>query len=351
MKLNPSFDYYPFVSDESKEEAVYELLERTPTIHSFCGVNFGPQILNVPLNQHFDAYSADLFSDYAIAKESQFKVYEGLPEDHPYILLRADKSTPATLYQIENIRLLNPKAEIWVIGENSLGIKGQQKKIEREIGPTETHTVAASCRLFQVFPKNQTPDPQKYLCSVSTESLKETEFETLKTFPGVFSLKKVDKGSQLLLDSIKNYNFNGQKILDFGCGCGILSTYVLKHGAGSVTSADLSLMAVKNTRFQTENTSFKDQHSALWSCLESEVNENDFDIIITNPPFHLKQSLRTDFTDIWLKACASRLKKDGALILVYNRLLGYDEKAKAHFKKVKVIGESKEFIVIQALKC
>ncbi|VTN13803.1 Ribosomal RNA small subunit methyltransferase C [Raoultella terrigena] len=72
-----------------------------------------------------------------------------------------------------------------------------------------------------VWKKQPTFDPEQYWGEYPLDNL------TIKTLPGVFSRDGLDVGSQLLLSTLTPHTKG--KVLDVGCGAGVLATVLASH--------------------------------------------------------------------------------------------------------------------------
>ena len=89
--------------------------------------------------------------------------------------------------------------------------------------------------------------------------------------------------TRFILEFLGTQNLSGKKLLDLGCGSGIISIFSQKRGA-SVTAVDINKTAVQNT---IEN-SFKNHTkiSAFVSDLFGSIPPTLFDWIVINPPYY-----------------------------------------------------------------
>ena len=97
--------------------------------------------------------------------------------------------------------------------------------------------------------------------------------------PGFFT------STQLLLNYIRQFPLKGKKILEPGCGSGLISIYTAKRGA-IVTASDINPVAVE---YLKKNSA---QNKVILSVIESDLFEKipmqQFDIIAINPPYYKK---------------------------------------------------------------
>ncbi|WP_413692365.1 class I SAM-dependent methyltransferase [Psychromonas sp. KJ10-2] len=108
---------------------------------------------------------------------------------------------------------------------------------------------------------------------------------TIVSLPGVFSFGELDKGSELLLKNLPE-NLSGQG-LDFGCGAGVLSCYLLKkHTQLSLDLIDVNVYALASAKLTLEKNALK--ANVFASDVFSKVNK-EYDLLLSNPPFHSGQ--------------------------------------------------------------
>lgn len=159
----------------------------------------------------------------------------------------------------------------------------------------------------------------------------------LVTDNGVFSKNKVDFGSDLLLkEFFKDNKLINAKVLDYGCGYGIIGV-VIKYfnKLFDLYSVDINERAINLTKENFKNNgidSFK-----VYNI--SEFNENNFDYILLNPP------IRTGKDNIYsmYENSYNRLNKNGIFYIVIQTKQG----AKSSEKKLKEIFGNVQCLAIE----
>ncbi len=152
----------------------------------------------------------------------------------------------------------------------------------------------------------------------------------LQTNEEVFSPGSVDRGTKAMLSFVK---FTPEdKVLDLGCGCGIVGIYAAKQiGAEKVWMCDISENAVALSR---ENAGKNDVEkvTVLQSDGLKEISETGFTLILSNPPYHTDFAVAKAFIEDGFK----KLAIGGKMIMVTKRLDWYKNKLASVFGGVTV---------------
>jgi 16S rRNA (guanine1207-N2)-methyltransferase len=129
---------------------------------------------------------------------------------------------------------------------------------------------------------------------------------------GLFSLKEIDFGTELLIKNAKIINENS-KILDLGCGYGIVGIALKKHNPNlDVTLVDINDRAIQLSK---KNCDENDTECAVYKSnifTNPKLHDEKFDVILTNPPFSAGKSVCIEF----IKQSYEHLNKKGLLELV-----------------------------------
>ena len=133
---------------------------------------------------------------------------------------------------------------------------------------------------------------------------------------GLFSLKELDFGTELLIKNAKISNTTGNsasKILDLGCGYGIVGIALKKHNP----DLDVTLVDINDRAIQVSKKNC-DENDTECLVLKSdifshpELHNAKFDDILTNPPFSAGKKVCIEF----INQSFEHLNKDGSLQLV-----------------------------------
>ncbi len=159
---------------------------------------------------------------------------------------------------------------------------------------------------------------------------------------GVFSKDGLDFGSRLLLETIPLEEVGG-KILDMGCGYGVLGIVV-----GKITSAHVDMVDVNLRALHLAERNAKLNGVSRFNVFESNAYENiisKYSTIITNPPIRAGKKVVYDIT----MNAKDYLEDDGKLFLVIRKEQGAKSLI-VDLKKiynVEVLEKSKGFYIIK----
>jgi 16S rRNA (guanine1207-N2)-methyltransferase len=96
---------------------------------------------------------------------------------------------------------------------------------------------------------------------------------------GVFSKKKIDFGTKVLVENMKIKE--NQSVLDLGCGIGIVGRVAASLTKSKVTLTDVNKRAVKLAKF---NTSKLSNVEVIESDGFESLTGKKFDVVLLNPP-------------------------------------------------------------------
>lgn len=100
--------------------------------------------------------------------------------------------------------------------------------------------------------------------------------------PGLAFGSGTHNTTRLCLKTLENYVKGGEKVLDCGCGSGILSVASLLFGAESAVGVDIDALAVKTARENGETNGFTEpKYKVLQGNLVDKVT-GKFDVVVAN---------------------------------------------------------------------
>ena len=167
----------------------------------------------------------------------------------------------------------------------------------------------------------------------------------LRSLPGVFADGRLDEGTALLLEALDVPA--GARVLDVGCGYGIIGLLAARLGAAGVDMVDVNLLAVASAA----------ENIALDGCAAARAFPSDgvpaeafecYDVVATNPPFHVGKATDYGVTRGFIEGARRALGPGGQLYLVANRFLKYDQWLRAAFECVACVAETRSYRVWRA---
>ena len=162
----------------------------------------------------------------------------------------------------------------------------------------------------------------------------------------VFGRDRLDPGASFVLESLDKLP-NAHKVADLCSGSGILGVaYLNKFPESDMHFIDESHMAVISSQESCElNISPKQTYhwdDGLTNC------EENFDLIICNPPFHEEHTVGTHIANRLFKDAKQHLNKNGSLVVIANRHLGYHVSLKKYFSQVTTLASNSKFVLLKA---
>ncbi len=154
------------------------------------------------------------------------------------------------------------------------------------------------------------------------------EFETNDK---VFSPASIDLGTLSMLSQIDFKSTD--KVLDLGCGYGIVGILASKLiGAKNVTMCDISDDAILLSKINADKNDIDNLKIIQSNGLEN-ISDNDFTLILSNPPYHVDFTVPKHF----IEASFKKLVIGGKMVMVTKRKDWYKNKLTSIFGGVKVI--------------
>ena len=163
---------------------------------------------------------------------------------------------------------------------------------------------------------------------------------------GVFSKKKIDYGSKLLLETYLKDNNNSNKVLDVGCGYGFIGIVI-----GIITNSTVDMVDVNKRAVHLANRNIKKYKEFKGKAFLSDAYENvtdKYDVVITNPPIRVGKEKLLEI----LNGAFDHLNDNGTLYFVIRKDQGAlsIKKILEEDKDVQIINKDKGYFIFKVKK-
>ncbi|MDA8692440.1 methyltransferase [Saprospiraceae bacterium] len=170
--------------------------------------------------------------------------------------------------------------------------------------------------------------------------------QTYRQYWGVFSSNHIDYATQFLIENLE-LNPTDNTILDLASGNGVIAKeIILQLPHAEIHLMDDFYLAVESAKLNIEGESIHHHYNNDLSNFE----DNTFDIIVTNPPFHIEYEVSIDIPLQLFRDSLRCLKDSGNLQVVANKHLNYMTHLKSIFPTVEVLNENDKFIIYKCVK-
>ncbi|WP_434480932.1 class I SAM-dependent methyltransferase [Gemmatimonas sp.] len=243
-----------------------------------------------------------------------------------------------------------------IAGANDEGAKPAAKLLAQVFGHARLDAQHSSCRLLVATKLAEAPVDAS---SISSPWLDQHRFHevpvtvaddriVLSTRPGVFSWEHLDEASGILGDIMRIAP--GESVLDLGCGSGVLGVLAARQSrTGRVVLLDADADAVRCAR-RTATAAGCRNVEVRASDVTDAVADEVFDVVVSNPPFHLGKGTDLAIPRAFIEQAYARLLPGGRLYLVANRTLPYESLIDECFGEVRTAHDGRRFKVIGAVR-
>lgn len=243
---------------------------------------------------------------------------------------------------------VRPGGAVFLVGENKAGIRSAAEILERRVGPITWSDHARHCVMYEAHadaagaaPIDLSAWERQFGLEAGGHTL------TIVSLPGVFSHGRLDAGTRFLLDHLPD-DITGA-VLDFGCGSGAIGAVVkTRHPECAVTLADASAFALASAA-----RTFAANALAFERLVAADIFDGvdgEFDLIVSNPPFHQGITTNYDIVSSFLSECDRHLRAGGRVILVANKFLPYEGLMSRVLKPPVIVAQDEKFKVLVSRK-
>ncbi|MEE3326074.1 MAG: methyltransferase [Myxococcota bacterium] len=261
-------------------------------------------------------------------------------------LVHLQKSRPATWQDLAHAWAhLEPGGRLLFCGGNDLGITSAVKRLAQQLDQKPRILSNRRHARIVVFERDSgagpvPPEPDHFQVHVPPQP----PF-SLRADPGVFSARRLDPGSELLLEALAEVT-PARRILDLGCGAGPLGLSALQrwpHATGLLLDGD-----ARAVHCATDNASalgLEERCQVDWWDVREPVPMAEFDLILLNPPFHEGKQVDLGPAHAMFETAHLALAPEGRALIVANRTLPY-ERSLRELGTVEMLKDTRTFKVL-----
>lgn len=270
------------------------------------------------------------------------------------IFYRVSKEKPVVHHLLNQAwRCLKPGGQLILAGYKNEGTKTYIEKIAKLLGSGKNiekngPVYSAALSKYTEYDATQLLDDSDYR---SSRLIAPNSGLELLSKPGLFGWNKLDSGSVLLIEQLKQLSPLPNALnscVDLGCGYGYLT----------IAAASLDICKNINHWILTDNNAAAlqlAQQNLQYNQLNGEVIAADAgksirakaDLLLCNPPFHQGFGIDGDLTDKFLINAKHLLAPQGIALFVVNQFIPLERKAVSLFSKIKLVVDNGSFKVIQ----
>lgn len=271
-----------------------------------------------------------------------------------FVIIKLTKNIGYLEYQLQQLTQLSSPCQVIAAGKTTLVTSNTLKLFEKYLCNVNTSLAKKKSRLIfaehtcQSLPKVKS----KYPLTIQWPEME----LAISSHANVFAKEQIDIGGRFLADNLPELT-KGHRVIDLGCGNGLLGLSCLKQIQGSkqqveICFTDESFMAVSSAKLNVE-TNFP-QLMPLCEfvqddCLSSQHNDSA-DLILCNPPFHQQNTITEHIAKQMFQQSYDCLKQGGSLLVVANRHLPYQSQLKKLFGGFTVLSQNNKFVIYQCNK-
>ena len=297
---------------------------------------------NLSVNSQAEA-SSNTAIDYLPSTDTPQKTYD-------LVLIKIPKTMALLEDQLIKLKPhLAENAKIIAAGMVKHLPKSAFQLFEKHIGPLTTSLAKKKARLLFVEVNPALPSlPNPYPSEYTDEAIG----LSLSNHANLFSRDHLDLGARFFLTQFAELPAV-QQVVDLASGNGVLGIkYQQLHPDATIQFLDESYMATASAKANYANAFDGKVESASFRAEDGlkQLADDSVELILCNPPFHQQHVIGEQIAMDLFHDSKRCLQTGGALWIVANRHLGYEDKLNRLFGNCRMVGANKKFVVLRVVK-
>jgi len=235
---------------------------------------------------------------------------------------------------------IRPGGSLWLYGSNDEGVRSAGALLEDVLGEVRTVETRGHCRIWRGTRGAMDGGLRPALSDWESRFTAELPGGAVRvlSYPGLFAHGRLDDGTLLLVGSLPG-KLPGPRVLDFGCGAGVIALALRQR----FPEVELDLVDSDALAVEAARRNLPDARVHLgdaWSALPETAR---FDLIVSNPPLHRGKGEDFELIGKLIDGAARQLRRRGELLIVAQRRIQLGRWLGDRFAAVSVERESGGF--------
>ena len=330
------------------------VLAQKTTLHNLTAAELdSAQVTFLPatigISEHAERQSQDLHSHSrdpddgrASNREAQFAL----------VLLRIPRSIALLRFYLNTLKpMIGSSTRVIAFGMTRHLSPNLKSLLAEELGAVRVSPVRQKSVLFHIQPEKLEVDakalaPDRYPLTMDLIPEPWAQGVEIWSYPGVFSQKRLDMGTRLLLLNLPSAP-PGATIVDLGCGAGIVGLSMARRKPDAkVILVDDSFLASRSAELTLSHNEVKAEVRADDGL--SSFEPGSIDVIVSNPPIHDGGAYEVEESLRLLRQAAAALRKPGSLRVVSVHGADLGTHLQEIFPRVSRVASDRRFAVWSA---
>lgn len=239
-------------------------------------------------------------------------------------------------------KLLAVGGRLFLAGRKNRGVESYKARLEAVFGGVSLVGRAKRVRVYEAIKRSGAVgtgpvDPWTEF----TTRLGESAELTFRARAGVFSSDGFDPGSRLFVDTIRGIAEG--RILDVGCGAGVIGITLASENADvHLSMVDVDALAVACAQHNARNNGLGERTVVVNGDLYDAFPGQQFDLILSNPPFHEGNAVSHPL----IEGASRHLAQRGRLVLVVMRVEPYLKVLARFFEHTEILASDGPYTIL-----